>query len=50
MTRLEEQKELFELLAIEERLGVTLTGGFQVAPVHSLLGVYFHHPGAERLC
>ena len=46
---LEEQKKLFELLAIEERLGVSLTEGFQMVPEHSTLGIYIHHEKAEYL-
>jgi 5-methyltetrahydrofolate--homocysteine methyltransferase len=46
---LEEQKKLFELLSIEERLGVSLTAGFQMVPEHSTLGVYIHHEKAEYL-
>jgi 5-methyltetrahydrofolate--homocysteine methyltransferase len=46
---LEEQKKLFELLAIEERLGVSLTEGFQMVPEHSTLGMYIHHEKAEYL-
>jgi 5-methyltetrahydrofolate--homocysteine methyltransferase len=46
---LEEQKKLFELLAIEERLGVSLTAGFQMVPEHSTLGIYIHHEKAEYL-
>ena len=46
---LEEQKKLFSLLAIEERLGITLTAGFQMVPEHSTIGIYIHHPRAEYL-
>lgn len=40
----EEQKVLFELLAVEERLGVSLTPGFQMDPEHSTMGLFVHHP------
>ncbi|MBN1130528.1 MAG: homocysteine S-methyltransferase family protein [Chitinispirillaceae bacterium] len=46
---LEEQRKLFDLLAIEERLGVSLTQGFQMVPEHSTLGIYVHHAKAEYL-
>lgn len=39
----EDQGKLFEILAIEERMGVTLTGGCVVVPGCSLLGVYIRH-------
>ncbi|MBN1129746.1 MAG: homocysteine S-methyltransferase family protein [Chitinispirillaceae bacterium] len=46
---IDEQKKLFELCAIEERLGITLTEGFQMVPEHSTLGIYIHHEKAEYL-
>jgi len=49
MPLLEEQKKLFEIMAIEERLGITLTERFQMMPEHSTLGMYIRHPGAEYL-
>ena len=49
MPSIEEQKKLFEIMAIEERLGITLTERFQMIPEHSTLGIYIRHPGAEYL-
>jgi 5-methyltetrahydrofolate--homocysteine methyltransferase len=43
----EEQAKLFELLGVEERLGVSLTAGFQMVPEHSTMGIFVHHPEAE---
>ncbi|HUI92350.1 MAG TPA: homocysteine S-methyltransferase family protein [Chitinivibrionales bacterium] len=45
----EEQVKLFELLGVEERLGVSLTSGFQMVPEHSTMGIFVHHPEAEYL-
>jgi len=49
MPAIEEQKKLFEIMAITERLGVTLTERFQMVPEHSTLGIYIHHPQAEYM-
>jgi 5-methyltetrahydrofolate--homocysteine methyltransferase len=49
MPLIEEQKILFEIMAITERLGITLTERFQMVPEHSTLGIYLHHPKAEYL-
>lgn len=46
---LEEQKKLFELMGIEERLGIHLTPGFQMDPEHSTLAIFVHHPQAEYM-
>jgi 5-methyltetrahydrofolate--homocysteine methyltransferase len=45
----EEQTKLFDVLGVEERLGVTLTPGFQMVPEHSTMGIFVHHPDAEYL-
>ena len=45
----EEQAKLFEILAVEERLGITLTAGFQMVPEHSTMGIFIHHPQAEYM-
>jgi 5-methyltetrahydrofolate--homocysteine methyltransferase len=42
MPPVKEQKALFELLAVEERLGVVLTDDFHMAPKYSRMGCYFH--------
>jgi 5-methyltetrahydrofolate--homocysteine methyltransferase len=42
----EDQAKLFELLAIEERMGVVLTEEFKMVPGCSLMGVYIRHSGA----
>jgi 5-methyltetrahydrofolate--homocysteine methyltransferase len=46
---LEEQEKIFEFMAIEDRLGVHLTSGYQMVPEHSTLGIFVHHPQAEFL-
>jgi 5-methyltetrahydrofolate--homocysteine methyltransferase len=46
---LEDQKKLFEMIGAEERLGITLTEGFQMDPEHSTLGIFVQHPEAEYL-
>ncbi len=46
---LEHQQVLFELLAVDERLGVHLTEGYQMEPEHSTMGIYVHHPRAEYM-
>jgi len=46
---LEDQKKLFEVIGGEERLGITLTDGFQMDPEHSTLGVFVCHPDAEYM-
>ena len=45
----EEQVKLFEIMAVEERLGITLTPGFQMEPEHSTMALFVHHPGARYL-
>ncbi|HMD68153.1 MAG TPA: homocysteine S-methyltransferase family protein [Chitinivibrionales bacterium] len=45
----EHQSRLFEILGVEERLGVSLTTGFQMVPEHSTMGIFVHHPQAEYL-
>jgi 5-methyltetrahydrofolate--homocysteine methyltransferase len=45
----EEQAKLFDLLGVEERLGVSLTAGFQMVPEHSTMGIFVHHPDAEYM-
>ncbi len=49
MPELEGQKQLFEIMGIEERLGVSLTERFQMVPEHSTLGIYVGHPEAIYL-
>jgi 5-methyltetrahydrofolate--homocysteine methyltransferase len=49
MPELEEQKKLFEIMGVEERLGVTLTERFQMVPEHSTMGIYIGHPEAQYL-
>lgn len=43
----EEQTKLFEIMSVEERLGITFTPGFQMVPEHSTMGIFVHHPQAE---
>jgi 5-methyltetrahydrofolate--homocysteine methyltransferase len=47
MPPVEQLPALFELLGVEERLGLTLDGGFRVAPRHSHVGMFVHHPDVE---
>ena len=49
MPPIERQAKLFEIMAVTERLGITLTERFQMVPEHSTLGIYLHHPKAEYL-
>jgi len=49
MPSLEEQAGLLEFLGVEERLGVTLTPGFQMQPEHSTVAIFVHHPDAEYI-
>jgi 5-methyltetrahydrofolate--homocysteine methyltransferase len=49
MPGLEEQARLIEFLGAEERLGITLTAGFQMQPEHSTVAIFIHHPDAEYL-
>jgi len=46
---LEKQKVLLELLCAEERLGITLTTGFQMVPEHSTATIFIHHPDSQYL-
>jgi 5-methyltetrahydrofolate--homocysteine methyltransferase len=46
---LEQQAKLLEILGVEERLGVSLTPGFQMVPEHSTMGIFVHHPKAVYL-
>ena len=45
----EDQAKLFEIMSIEERLGITLTPGFQMEPEHSTMAIFIHHPKARYL-
>jgi 5-methyltetrahydrofolate--homocysteine methyltransferase len=45
----EEQVKLFDLLGVEDRLGVSLTPGFQMVPEHSTMAIFVHHPQAEYM-
>lgn len=38
--------QLFELLSVEERLGVELTDRFEIKPEYSSISVFVHHPEA----
>jgi 5-methyltetrahydrofolate--homocysteine methyltransferase len=49
MSAPELKQQLFELLSIEERLGIVLTDQFQIKPNFSLLSIFVHHPAAGRL-
>lgn len=43
----EEQARLFEIMGVEERMGITLTPGFQMEPEHSTMAIFIHHPQAR---
>ncbi|MGD9765187.1 MAG: methionine synthase [Candidatus Binatia bacterium] len=45
--RLEDQEQLFRLLGVQERIGVTLTEGYMMDPEGSVSAVVFHHPDAK---
>ncbi len=47
MCDVSEQKKLFEIMSIEERLGIALTEGFQMIPEHSTLGLFTSFERAE---
>ncbi|KMQ50467.1 methionine synthase [Chitinispirillum alkaliphilum] len=49
MPGLEEQKTLFEIAGVGERLGIQLTSGFQMDPEHSTIGIFIHHPDAQYI-
>ncbi|MDR3012024.1 MAG: homocysteine S-methyltransferase family protein [Chitinispirillales bacterium] len=49
MPDLTEQARLIEFLGVEERLGITLTEGFQMQPEHSTVAIFVSHPEAEYL-
>jgi 5-methyltetrahydrofolate--homocysteine methyltransferase len=49
MPSVDHQWRLFELLSIEERLGVELSEGFQMQPEFSTMGIYIHHPDAQYM-
>lgn len=40
---------VFEFMAIEERLGIVPSPDFRLTPEHSTVGLFVHHPEAERL-
>jgi 5-methyltetrahydrofolate--homocysteine methyltransferase len=43
----EDQAKLFEIMGVEDRMGITLTPGFQMEPEHSTMAVFIHHPEAQ---
>jgi 5-methyltetrahydrofolate--homocysteine methyltransferase len=45
--RLEDQEQLFRLLDVESRIGVSLTEGYMMDPEASVSALVFHHPQAE---
>ncbi|MDG5817100.1 homocysteine S-methyltransferase family protein [Chitinispirillales bacterium ANBcel5] len=49
MPGLEEQKKLIEILGVEERLGISVTEGFQMVPEHSTIGLYIRNRAAQYL-
>jgi 5-methyltetrahydrofolate--homocysteine methyltransferase len=40
------RRNIFELLSLEERLGIELTDKFEIIPRHSSVGIFVHHPSA----
>ncbi len=49
MPSAESRKNIFELLSLEERLGIGLTDHFEIVPQHSSIGLFVHHPNATSL-
>jgi 5-methyltetrahydrofolate--homocysteine methyltransferase len=47
MCELDQQVKLFEIMSIEERLGIVLTEGFQMIPEHSTVGLFTAFPNAQ---
>jgi 5-methyltetrahydrofolate--homocysteine methyltransferase len=45
--RLEDQAQLFRLLAVEENIGIHLTEGFMMEPEGSVTALVLHHPDAK---
>ena len=45
--RLEDQEQLFRLLAVTENIGVELTDGYMMDPEGSVSAMVFHHPDAK---
>jgi 5-methyltetrahydrofolate--homocysteine methyltransferase len=45
--RLEDQAQLFHLLAVEQSIGVRLTDGYMMEPEGSVSALVFHHPEAK---
>lgn len=43
------RKNIFELLSLEERLGIELTDQFEIVPQHSTAGIFVHHPDTPSL-
>ena len=44
---LREQAAFFDLMSVEDRLGIRLTPGYQMEPEHSTIGIFAHHPKAQ---
>jgi 5-methyltetrahydrofolate--homocysteine methyltransferase len=42
-----EKRTLFDLLEVEERIGITLTDSFAMYPTSSVSGFYFGHPDSK---
>ncbi len=45
--RLEDQEQLFRLLAVTDNIGVELTEGYMMDPESSVSALVFHHPDAK---
>lgn len=45
----EAQAMLFEMMGVEERMGITLSPGFQMDPLHSIMAIFVHHPDAHSM-
>ena len=41
------KKDIFQLLEVEKRLGITLTSSYMMTPEASVCGFYFAHPDAK---
>lgn len=44
---LEDHRKVFELLPVEQELGMTLTSAYQLVPEQSTAAIILHHPQAK---
>jgi 5-methyltetrahydrofolate--homocysteine methyltransferase len=46
---LEEQRKLFDIMGVEDRLDIVLNSSFQMEPEHSTMSIFVHYSSAEYL-